>query len=227
MSLSRSAAAPDLHELADAVRPVAMAGERVLPVSQSLQPLLADGGLRRGSVVAVTGRTGATSLVLALVAAASAEGSWCAAVSVGRPAIGLGAVAEVGLALERFPVVSAADGNGPGGWAWVVAALLDAIDIVVTWPPPHARATDARRLAVRGRERGSVLVVAGAGAGARAGWPAPVDVALCVSKVEWHGIGLGHGHLQARSMEVVATGRGAAARERRAQLWLPSTETVV
>jgi hypothetical protein len=230
VSPSRTAtatAAADLHGLAGAVRPVAMAGDRVLPVSPSLHSLLPDRGLRRGSVVAVNGRAGATSLVLALIAGASAEGLWCAAVGVGRPSVGVAAAAEAGVHLERFAVVSAASGTGPGGWAWTVAVLLEAIDIVVTWPPAHVRPADARRLTARGRERGAVLVVAGAGAGVgadgharRAGWPAPVDVQLGVSKVEWRGIGPGHGHLEARSMEVVAGGRGAAARERRAELSL-------
>ncbi|HUQ62487.1 MAG TPA: hypothetical protein VM121_01880 [Acidimicrobiales bacterium] len=215
--MSPSAVAPDLHQLAGAVRPLALAGERILPVSPALESLLPDRGLRRGSVVAVTGRAGATSLALALIAPASAGGSWCAAVGVGRSSLGLAAAAEAGVVLERFPVVSASSGNGPGGWAWVVAALLDAIDIIVIWPPSHLRATDVRRLTARGRERGAVLVVADAGAR----WPVPVDVTLCASKVEWQGIGQGHGRLEARSIEVVAAGRGAAARERRAQLWLP------
>jgi hypothetical protein len=220
-----------LRELAGAVRPVAIAGERVLPVLPALESLLPERGLRRGSVIATSGRAGATSLALALISAASAQGSWCAAVAVGQPAVGLVAATEAGISLERFPVISASGGNGPGGWSWVVAALLDAVDIVVAWPPPHVRSADARRLAARGRERGAVLVLAGVGAGAgagvdagtgtRAGWPAPVDVELRVSKVAWHGVGRGHGRLEARSVEVVAGGRGAAARERRADLWLP------
>jgi len=218
--VSPSAGAPDLRQLAGAVRPVALAGERILPVLPSLELLLPERGLRRGSVVAVTGPAGATSLALALVAAASAEGSWCAAVGVGQSSLGLAAATEAGVVLERFPVVSASSGNGPGGWAWAVAALLDAIDVVVIWPPAHVRATDARRLTARGRERGSVLVLAGAGS--NTGWPAPVDVQLRISKVAWHGVGRGHGRLEARSMEVVAGGRGAAARERRAELWLPA-----
>lgn len=87
------AAAVSLPELAGRVRPVALAGERVLPVAAVLEPLLPDGGLRRGSVVTVGG---SRSLALALVAAASEAGSWCAAV-VRESSLGLLAAAEAGI----------------------------------------------------------------------------------------------------------------------------------
>ena len=48
------------------------------------------------------------------------------------------------------------------------------------------------------------------------------DVRLTMTRGEWEGLGPGHGRLQARRVEVVATGRGAAARERRTSLWLPA-----
>lgn len=195
---------------------MALAGDRVLPVLPALRPLLPEGGLRRGSVVAVGG---STSLALALVAAASAAGSWCAAVAVGRPPLGPRAAAEVGVVLERFPLVAAAPGSARGGWAWAVAALLDAVDVVVAWPPPGLRPTDTRRLAARGRERGSVLVVARAER-----WPEAVDVGLALTASSWEGVGHGHGRLLARRVEVTATGRGAAARERRAARWLPAAD---
>src|SRR3954449_9124091 len=64
---------------------------RVLPVLPELGGLLPSHGLRRGSTVAVTsGRaapgSGGTSLLLALLSAASRSGSWCAV--VGMPALG-------------------------------------------------------------------------------------------------------------------------------------------
>jgi hypothetical protein len=189
-------------------------------------------------------------LALALVAAASTAGSWCAAVGVGRPPLGPVAAAELGVVLERFPLVAVPPRSGPpgaarGGWPWVVAALLDAVDVVVAWPPPHLRAADARRLVARGRERASVLVVPtpfghgaatpfghgaatpfGHGAatpfGHGAGWPEAVDVRLAVVASTWEGMGDGHGRLLARRVEVEATGRGAAARPRRVALWLPA-----
>ena len=100
------------------------------------------------------------------------------------------------------------------GSAWVVAALLEAFDVVLAWPPvPFVRA-DARRLAARGRERGSTLVVAGSR------WPESADLRLDVVRAAWQGVGRGHGRLEGRQLEVAAVGRGAASRERRARVCL-------
>lgn len=209
------AAAPLAPELRALARPVSLAGERLLPVLPALAPLLPGGGLRRGTTVAVAGGAGATSLTLALVAGASAAGSWCAA--VGCPSLGLVAAAELGVALERFPLVSAPP---PGEWATVVAALLDALDVVVAWTPRGARPGEVRRLRARARERGAVLVLAGAGAAAVDG----VETRLSVDRSAWSGLGRGCGHLAARVVDVRASGRGAAARPRRARLWLPGPD---
>ena len=145
-----------LRDIADRARPVALAGERLLPVLRALEELLPDRGLRRGSTIAVGGGPAATSLALALVTGPSAAGSWCAA--VGAPTLGLVAAAELGIALERFPLVASPP---PAEWPTVVAALLDAFDVVLAWAPPHLRAVAGRRLVARARERGSVLVVCG------------------------------------------------------------------
>lgn len=111
---------------------------------------------------------GSTSLALSVLSAASAQGSWSAA--VGFPSLGLAAAAELGVALERFPLVPSV-----GRWAWVVATLLEGVDVVLGRPPAGGvRAADARRLIARARERGSVLVVAGS-------WPEPADVRLAVA----------------------------------------------
>ena len=201
----RAVGAPAPVELRNVARPVSLAGERTLQVLPALESLLPDAGLRRGSTVAVGG---STSLALALLAGPSAAGSWCAA--VGLSSIGLVAAAELGVALERFPLVAR-----PGAdWPAVVAALLDAVDVVLLCPPLHVRTGDARRLAARARERGAVLVVTGGAV--------PADVRLSVAHAEWEGLGRGHGRLQARRVDVVATGRGTAARPRRASLWLPA-----
>jgi hypothetical protein len=191
-----------------------MAGERLLPVLPVLEPLFPFGGLKRGSVVSVTG---STSLALSVLAGASAQGSWCAA--VGLPSLGLAAAAELGVALERFPLVpSPGRATGAGGWGWVVAALVDAFDVVLARPPAHLKGADARRLTARARERGAVLVLSGNG------WPEAAEVQLRVASAVWEGVGQGHGRLRARRVEVVAGGRGAAARERRLALWLPHPE---
>jgi hypothetical protein len=189
-----------------------LADERLLPVLPALQPLLPGQGLRRGTTVAVAR---SAALALALVAGASAAGSWVAA--VGLPDLGIVAAAETGIALERLALVPA-----PGSRAWptVVAALLDAIDVVLVRSPARLPAAQARRLAARARERGTVLVPLGA-------WSEPADLRLAVTSSAWHGLGQGHGNLQARRVEVVATGRGAATRERRVLLWLPSSDGTI
>jgi hypothetical protein len=208
-----SATAGSSRVLAGLVEPgTTLAGERLLPVVPALRPLLPGQGLRRGSTVAV-GRSAA--LALALVAGASAAGSWVAA--VGLPDLGMVAAAEVGIALERLALVPT-----PGARAWpaVVAALLDAVDVVLVRSPAGLPAGQARRLAARARERGAVLVPLG-------GWSAAPDLWLAVTASAWQGLGQGHGRLEARRVEVVAGGRGAAARERRATLWLPAPDGTI
>jgi hypothetical protein len=113
---------------------------------------------------------------------ASAAGSWAAA--VGLPDLGMVAAAEVGIVLERFPLVPALP---PHRWTAVVGALLEAMDIVLVGPPSHLPAGQARRLAALARERGAVLVTIGAG------WPHPVDLRLGTVERRWLGLGWGHG----------------------------------
>lgn len=190
-----------LGELARRIAPVAMAGDRTLPLRPDLAGIV-PGGLRRGTVVELDGR-GATSLALALASGPSAGGSWVAA--VGLPALGLVAAAEAGLDLARTALVP-----DPGErWATVVATFTDALDVVLTGRPPRLRAADARRLTAKVRERGSVLLVVGAR------WPDRTDLSLTVEACRWSGLGDGHGHLHQRRVEIIVDGRGAAGRRRR------------
>jgi hypothetical protein len=203
-------------------RPVALAREALLPVLPALEGLLPEPGLRRGTTVSVGGGPGATSLALALGAAASAAGSWAGA--VGLPSLGLEAAGELGVALERLLLVE----PPPDRWATVVAALLDAVDLVHVALPPRVRTGDARRLAARARERGAVLVVHVPGAPGAGAWPEAPSVRLTVAEATWEGpAGDGAGRLTARRVEVVGGGRGAAARPRRGALWLPDATGAV
>ena len=199
------------EELADTIRPVALARERCLPVLPALTTLLPETGLQRGSVVATQGPA-ATSLAFALAAGPSGSGSWTAA--VGLPALGLRAAGELGVALHRFALVPSPE---PSAWATVVAALVDAFDVVVARPDRRARAADARRLTARARERGAVLVLLGP----LGRWCEGPDLRLTVQAARWEGLGEGHGHLRARRLTVEASGRRSASRPRRADLWLP------
>jgi hypothetical protein len=179
--------------------------ERFLPVVTELRGLLPGGGLRRGATVAIS--EGCTSLMLALIAAASQAGSWCAVVGV--PTLSAAAADEAGIALSRLALVP---GPGPD-WAGVVGALIDGFDIVVAAVPGPIAPTVASRLTARTRQRGSVLVSSG-------GWPG-VDISFDVVSAHWHGLGAGRGRLRCRELTIVARGRGAAALPRRAHVWLP------
>jgi hypothetical protein len=204
------------HGLTGLVRPASAhaphpdgVGERILPVLPELRPLFPAGGLRRGSTVAVTpGPSGATSILLALLTAASAAGSWCAVLGV--PGLGLVAAAEAGIALDRLALVP---DPGPE-WPAVVAALLDGIDVVVTAPPGPVSALVSSRLAARARQRGSVLIPYGQWNGA--------DVVLETPGGGWSGLGRGWGCLSRRELIVSRRGRGAATRPREAVLRTPA-----
>jgi hypothetical protein len=119
------------------------------------------------------------------------------------------AAAEAGVAVERLALIPR---PGPD-WVDTVGALLDGLDIVVVATPSGVAPALATRLAAKTRQRGGVLIPVGT-------WPG-ADLILEVESSSWHGLGTGLGRLRRRSVEVVAHGRGAAARPRRAALWLP------
>jgi hypothetical protein len=207
-------------EAAGLIQPVTLAGEQLLEVAEPLRQLLPGGGLRRGSLVSIesgrmpgetTGGSGSISLALALVAAESAAGAWVAI--VGLPDIGVVSVAETGLDLSRVAFVPSLR---PRDWLRVVAVLVDSLDIVIS-RLPRLSGSDTRRLAARVRQRRSVMVFAD-------GYPGQVDLRLRVGAARWEGLHAGWGHLRARRVDVLAQGRGAAARPRRVQLWLPSPD---
>ena len=201
----------EVAELLERARPAVMAEQRKLPLAPSLTSLL-PGGLRRGMTVSVGGAAGATSLLLALVAEASAGGSWCAL--VGLPDVGPEAAAAMGVDLGRLVLVP-----DPGErWAVVVSTLLEGVELVVLRPERswRARPVEARRLAASARRHSSVLVTAGSS------WPESCDLALEVSGARWEGLGQGYGSLLSRRLEVSVGGRRAASRRRRANLWLPA-----
>jgi len=218
------AASPRSRELpvglADRVRPATPVAGRLLPVPPPLAPLFPDGALRRGTTTTVAGLPGhgATTLALALLAAASQTGSWCAA--VGLPDPGVVAVAGLGIDLRRVVFVPR-----PGqGWAEAAGDLLAGVDVVLVRPPGRARLTAARHLVARARERQVALVVLVEQAG---GWPEGGDLALSVGALAWEGVGRGHGHLQGRRSEVRVSGRRAAGRAVECSLWLPAPSGAV
>jgi hypothetical protein len=193
---------------------------RTLPVPLALAPLFPDGVLRRGTTTTVSGLPGhgSTTLALALLAAASQSGSWCAAVGLADP--GVVAAAELGVDLRRVVFVP-----HPGsGWAEAAGDLLPGVDVVLVHPPGRVRQTAARHLVARARERQTALVVLVEDVST---WPEGGDLALTVGAVEWDGIGRGHGHLRGRRAEVRVSGRRSAGRAVECSLWLPAGSGVV
>jgi hypothetical protein len=185
-------------------------GTGVLPVPAALRELLPRGGLARGSVVSVP-EFGL--LPLALAAGASADGAWCGV--AGIPEAGVLAGVGLGLDPERTLLVPELG----TAWPQVVASLLDGCELVLLRPPSRASAQVRQRLEGTLRRGHGVLLVAG-------DWPG-AQVRLRVAAQGWTGLGDGHGRLRACCAEVVADGRGEAARARSRWLWLPAEDGTV
>ena len=164
-----------------------------LPVLGALAPLLPGGGLARGSVVAIQ-RPGL--LCLALMAAASQQGMWCAVAGV--PDLGVLAAAEAGVEPGRMMLVPE---PGPR-WAEVAATMLDACEVVLLRPPGRAPSQARRRLETATRRSGAALIVAGTWDGA--------PVRLRVARQRWDGVSYGYGRLRARRAEVDRRGARSA-----------------
>lgn len=186
------------------------AGPEVLAVAEHLDALLPWGGLRLGETVAVSG---SSSLALTLIARASAAGAWCAVVDV--PTLGLAAAREAGVDLDRLAIVPFAGER----WPEVVAALVDALDIVVLGLAAPVPGALARRLQDRVRRNGAVLLTLH-----RPGVPVldRTQLRLTVTSQQAEGLGDGHGHLRRRRLQVRVEGRGAAARARTLRLCIPA-----
>lgn len=201
--------AGELSALAERVAPLALAGERTLPVPEEFADLFPERGLVRGHTFACSGAA-ATSLALALAAPAVAAGSWLATIDV--PTIGLDAASEFGIALER--VVAVRTGDQAARWPDVVAAAADGFDLLITRVPADVSPSAMRKIATRLRQRDVVMLVLGQ-PGALS-----CDGVLDADDAEWVGLGDGHGHLQHRQIVVEASGRRLHGR-RRCRLALP------
>ncbi len=162
----------------------------VLPVPPALATLLPGGGLRAGASYSL-GRSG--SLLFALLARPSQNGSWCAA--VGMPNLGAEAAQAAGVDLSRLVLVP-----DPGDrWLAVTAAIADVLPVVAVRPPARAKDADISRLAARMREREAVLLVQGP-------WP-QTEAMIDVGDPSWSGLGEGWGLLEERELTVTVTSR--------------------
>lgn len=192
--------------LGDAARrgaPLVLARERVLPVAGALGAHLRGATIQRGAVVTIGGvvGAGATSAALDLAAAATAAGEWAAAVELGATLGGL-AAHESGVELSRFALVRDVPRDR---WAAVVAVLLEGVSVVLAEVPRGARASDARRLMARARERAVVLVLL---TGSDRAWPAEATLRVHVEGGGWSGLEHG-GALVHRTPALRVEGRAA------------------
>jgi hypothetical protein len=190
----QDAASPHGIERLGAAR---LATERTLPLDPVLGALLGSEGLVRGQAVACRGPA-ARSLAIAASASAVVLGSWIAVLGVDD--LGVEAVADAGLPLERLVRVRPGS-DGVRAWADLCLAALDGFELLLTSPPgrvPTPLATAIRR---RLRSRAGCLLVIGDPRGLE------VDVELSSATPSWQGIGTGTGRLADRSIEVRASGR--------------------
>ena len=206
-------------------RSSALAGgahERRIPVEGALAPLLPKGSIRRSTAVAVGGH-GSTTLAVALAAEASRRGSWVAA--IGMADLGVAALAERGVDLDRWALVDLpAVGRDRSTAADVLGAVVGGFDLVLLGSAARMGGATARRLLARMREHGASLICALGGASKDIVSGLQPEVLLMIEQARWTGIDGGHGRLLARQAEVTVEGRGAASRPRRVLIWLPSQD---
>ncbi|WP_438352315.1 hypothetical protein [Microbacterium sp. CJ88] len=181
----------------------------VLPVHPALAELLPGGGLRPGAAYSLPP---SGSLLLALMARASHDGSWCGV--IGMPELGAEAAERLGVDLDRLVLIP---DPGPR-WLAVAATIADVLPIVAVRPQGRPMGQEVSRLAARLRERGSVLLVEG-------DWP-QAEASLRVSEPEWSGLGAGHGYLAGRALTVTASSRRWPV-PRRSRMLLPAADGTI
>lgn len=186
-----------LADLRRRIGAVDVPGRPRLPVPEGLAPVVPQGGLPVGWTVGISG-IGARTVATLLIAALIDRRGWAAFVGVDD--LGLVAAAEAGLALDR---VLSIEHPEPDRWADVVAIALEATTVVCVRPTHRVAPAEARRLGVRLREEGAVLIHLDGGST----WPLPLDLSLRATAGPWQGLGSGHGHLRSREVLIEADGR--------------------
>lgn len=176
-----------------------------LPLDPELRGLLPDQGLRVGSSYSISP---SPSLLGALLAAPSQQGSWCAV--VGMPTIGIEAMHDLGVDLERLILVP---DPGPR-WLTVATALSEVVPLIAVHPRSRVADADVSRLNARLRDRGCTLLVT-------APWPQS-EATITVEETEWHGLGSGWGLLAERTVTLRSSGRHHDA-PRRVRVQMPTS----
>ncbi|MDV7991620.1 hypothetical protein [Rhodococcus sp. IEGM 1374] len=181
---------------------------RTIPVPAPMAELLPRGALARGTALSITG---AGSVLVGLVAAASAAGHHVAV--IGQPKFGLLSVHEHGGDLTKVALVDPGD---PATALDAASICLDGVDLVVTTlggldiPPTRARA-----LLARCRSHAAVLVVTD-------GRMPGLDLTIESRPVAIGGIERGRGRLRSITIETSVHGRGAPARTGRYTVTAPT-----
>ena len=179
---------------------------RTMPVPPPLAGLLPRGALARGTAITVTG---AGSILIALIAEASAAGHHVAL--IGQPRLSLLAVHEHGGNLAKVHLVD------PGSTDPLDAAIcLDGIDLVIT--TVHGRdvpPTRARALLARNRRHGSILILTD-------GHMPGIDLTIASTVHSYGGIEQGRGRIRSITLETTVHGRGTQQRTGRYTLTAPS-----
>jgi hypothetical protein len=180
---------------------------RTMPVPPPLAALLPRRALARGTAITVTG---AGSMLVALIAEASAAGHHVAL--IGQPRLSLLAVHEHGGDLAKVHLVD------PGKTDPLDAAsiCLDGVDLVVT--TVHGRdvpPTRARALLARNRRHGSVLILTD-------GHMPGIDLTIASTVCGYGGIEQGRGRIRSITLDTTVHGRGTQQRTGRHTLTAPS-----
>lgn len=167
----------------------------LLPLEPAFSSLLPEEGLQTGTTYTVSP---SPSLVLALLAAASRKGHWCAV--VGMPTLGVEAAAAFGIELPRMILVPE-----PGDrWLAVTSALAEVVPLIAVQPGGRARDADVSRLSARLRDRGSTLLITESTASGA--WPQS-EGSIRLHDQHWLGVGEGWGLIEGSTATVSARTR--------------------
>ena len=225
-TLDRSAAVAHARALLGRYDP--RGGSGIHPSTWELDPhwsdLFPDGGLTRGQVLDCSGPA-AITVAMALAAMRTRRGGWLAVMEhPERFRIGLAAMAESGVVLERTVLVTPSRVRPPAPeFAEAIAALVEGFEIVLIpgcWVLPVSA---VRRLQARLRTRGGVVICVD---GAE---PWRVDLRLHTRVLErddtggWQDLARS-GRLVRRRLRVEVSGRRLG-RARGVDMWLPGSES--
>jgi hypothetical protein len=180
---------------------------RTIPTPTPLSELLPRGALARGTAISITG---AGSILVGLVATASAAGHHVAL--IGQPKFGLLAVHEQGGDLSKIHLID----PGQADPLDAASICIEGLDLVVT--TVHGRdvpPTRARALLARNRTHAGILAITN-------GRMPGLDLTISSRPIAYGGIEQGRGRIRSITLETTVHGRGIAERTGRYTLTAPT-----